>query len=59
MFLKVTVDRSESEEARVRLESCLQVAQNTINKEGFDNLYKSINARIKACILANGQYTKY
>ena len=53
MFPKVAVDRSESEEVRVRLESCLQAAWDTIDKEIFDNLYKSINARIEACILAN------
>ena len=59
MFLKVATDRSESEGARAPLESCLQAAWDTIDKEVFDNLYKSINARIEACILADGWHTKY
>ena len=59
MFPEIMRDKSESEHTRQQLESALQAAQDTIDKEFFDSLYKSIPDRIKACILADGQYTKY
>jgi hypothetical protein len=59
MLPEVTTDKSESEDARQRLESCIQAAWNILDKGLFDNLYASIPARIKAYIAAGGWYTKY
>ena len=59
MFPEVMADKSESEDARQRLESCLQAAWDTLDKGLFDNLYKSMKARIEACIEADGWHTKY
>ena len=59
MFPDVVADKSELEHARQRLESCLQAAWDTLDKELFDNLYKSMPKRIEACILADGWHTKY
>jgi hypothetical protein len=59
MFLKVANDLSESEYARQRLESCIQVAWDTLNQGLFDKLGRSMRARVEACIAADGWYTKY
>jgi len=59
MFPEVTADKSESEYARQRLESCIQAAWDTLDKGLFDNLYASMPARIKAYIAADGWHTKY
>jgi transposase len=54
MFPKITTNRSISEDSRQRLESALQVAWDTLDKESFDVLYKNIPSRIEACITADG-----
>jgi len=59
MFPEVARDKSESEHARQRLESCIQAAWDTLDKELFDKLYLSMEARIEACIAAKGWHTKY
>jgi hypothetical protein len=59
MFPDVMADKSESEYARQRLESCLQAAWDTLDKELFDNLGASMPSRIEACIAAKGWHTKY
>jgi hypothetical protein len=59
MFPEVAANKSESEHARQRLESCLQAAWDTLDKELFNVLYKSMPSRIKACIAADGWHTKY
>ena len=59
MFPEIMKDKSESEHARQQLESTLQAAWDTIDKEFFDSLYKSMPNRIEACILADRWYTKY
>ena len=59
MFPDVAADKSDSEHARQRLESCLQAAWDTLDKEIFDSLYQSMPRRIAACIAANGWHTKY
>jgi hypothetical protein len=59
MFLEVAVDKSESEYSRQRLESCLQAEFDTLDKSLFNVLYKSMPARIEACIQAKGWHTKY
>ena len=59
LFLEVAADTSKSEEARARLESALQASWDMIDKEVFDNLYESMEHRIRACILAKGQHTSY
>jgi len=59
MFPDVAADKSESEYARQRLESCLQAAWDTLDKSIFDALYKSMPGRIEACIKAKGWHTKY
>jgi hypothetical protein len=59
MFLDFTNDKSESEDARQRLESCLQAAWDILDKGLFNNLGASMPARIKACIAARGWHTKY
>ena len=53
MFSDVTIDKSESEHARQRLESCLQAAWDTLDKGLFDTLGASMPDRIVACIKAN------
>jgi hypothetical protein len=59
MFPDVAVDKSESEHARQRLESCLQAAWDTLDKGLFDKLGASMRERIEACIAADGWHTKY
>jgi hypothetical protein len=59
MFPEIAEDTSESEEARERLESALQAAWDTIDKEVFDNLGTTMGHRIEACIKAEGWHTKY
>jgi len=59
MFPEIASDRSQSEEARARLESALQAAWDTIDQEFFDKLWQSMPARIEACIAADGWHTKY
>jgi transposase len=59
MFPDVALDTSDSEYARQRLESCLQAAWDTLDKEIFDSLYESMPRRIEACIAANGWHTRY
>jgi hypothetical protein len=59
MFPEIAADKSESEDLRQRLESALQVAWDTIDKESFDCLYQSMLDRIKAYIKARGWHTKY
>jgi Transposase/DDE superfamily endonuclease len=59
MFPDVAADKSETEYARQRLESCLQAAWDTLDKGLFDNLYQSMPRRIAACIEAGGWHTKY
>jgi len=59
MFPKVAAAKGESEDDRQRLESCLQAVWATIDKEFFDKLYESIEARIEACIAADKWYIKY
>ena len=59
MFPEVAADKSESEHARQRLESCLQAAWDTLDQELFDTLGASISARIEAIIKAKGWHTKY
>jgi hypothetical protein len=59
MFPEVMADKSESEHARQRLESCLQAAWDTLDKGLFDNLIQSMPSRIEACIKARGWHTKY
>jgi hypothetical protein len=54
MFLEVIADKSESEDTRQRLKSCIQVAWDTLDKGIFDNLYASMPSRMKACIAASG-----
>ena len=59
MFPSIATDRSESGHARQQLESALQAAWDTIEKESFDCLYKSMLDRIEACIKAEGWHMKY
>jgi hypothetical protein len=59
MFPEVAIDKSESEYARQRLESCLQAAWDTLDQELFDKLGASMNNRIEAVIAAKGWHTKY
>jgi len=59
MFPDIATDKSESEHARQQLESALQAAWDTIDKESFDCLYQSMPSRIEACIKAEGWHTKY
>ena len=59
MFPEVAADPSKSEDARQRLESCIQAAWDTLDKGIFDALYASMPARMKACIAAGGWHTKY
>ena len=59
MFLEVTTDKSELENTRQRLESCIQAAWDTLDQSLFDNLYASMPDRMEACIAAQGWHTKY
>jgi hypothetical protein len=59
MFPDIVMNRSDSEHARQQLKSALQAAWDTIDKESFDCLYKSMPSRIEACIMADGWHTKY
>ena len=59
MFPNIAKDRSESGYARQQLESALQAAWDTIDKESFDILYQSMPHTIEACIAADGWHTKY
>ena len=59
MFPDVVKAKSNSEHACQRLESCLQAAWDTLDKELFDKLYESMPARIEAYIKAKGWHTKY
>ena len=59
MFPDITTDKSESEHARQQLKSTLQATWDTIDKEFFDCLYKSMLSRIEACIKVEGWHTKY
>jgi hypothetical protein len=59
MFPEIAVDKSMSEHSRQRLESALQAAWDTLDKESFDVLYQSMPDRIEACIAAKGWHTKY
>jgi hypothetical protein len=54
MFPEVAIDKSQSKHAKQRLESCIQVAWDTLDKGLFDNLYANMPARIKAYIAASG-----
>jgi len=59
MFLEVAADKSESEHARQRLESCIQAAWDTLDQSLFDNLGASMHDRCEAVITADGWHTKY
>ena len=59
MFPDVAADKSESEHARQRLESCLQAAWDTLDQRLFEKLGASMNDRIEAVIAAKGWHTKY
>ena len=59
MFLEVAADKSESEYARQRLESCIQAVQDTLDQSLFDNLGASMHDRYEAVIAVDRQYTKY
>ena len=59
MFPEIAADKSESEYARQKLESCIQAAWDILDKRIFDNLYVSMPARIAACIAAGSWHTKY
>ena len=59
MFLDVAADKSESEHARQRLESCLQAVWDTLDQRLFEKLGASMNNRIEAVISAKGWHTKY
>ena len=59
MFLDVAADKSESEHARQRLESCIQAVWDTLDQRLFEKLDASMNNRIEAVISAKGWHTKY
>lgn len=59
MFPEIAANKSDSEHARQQLESALQAAWDTIDKQVFDNLGASMVHRIEACIAADGWHTKY
>ena len=59
IFPEIARDISESEDARQHLESALQAAWDTIDKEVFDNLGAIMGHCIEACIAADGWHTKY
>jgi hypothetical protein len=59
MFPEVAADKSESEEARARLESYLQAAWDYLPDNLFSKLYLSMRRRIEAIIVVKGWHTKY
>jgi hypothetical protein len=59
IFPEVAADKLKSNDTRQKLESCIQVTWDILDKGLFDNLYASIPARIKACIAAGSWHTKY
>jgi hypothetical protein len=59
IFPEIAAGKNQLEDSRQKLESALQVAWDTIDKESFDILYQSISDRIKAYIKAGGWHTKY
>lgn len=59
MFPEVAADKSESEDIRQYLKSCLQAAWNILDQGLFEKLGASMPARIEACIAAEGWHTKY
>jgi hypothetical protein len=59
MFPEEASNKSKTEYARQRLESCLQAAWDTLDDSLFTALIESMPRRIEACIEANGWYTKY
>ena len=59
MFPDVAADKSESEHARQRLESCIQAAWDTLDQSLFNNLGASMHDRCEAVIAADGWHTKY
>ena len=59
MFPEVAANKSESEHARERLESCIQAVQDTLDESLFDKLGASMYNRYKAVFIADGWYTKY
>jgi hypothetical protein len=59
MFPEVIASKSESEDTRQRLESCLQATWDTLDQDLFNKLGASMNDRIKAVIVAKGWHTKY
>jgi hypothetical protein len=59
MFPEVAMDRSESEDSRQHLESCLQAAWDCLPDTLFDNLYGSMQRRLLAVIEAKGWHIKY
>jgi hypothetical protein len=54
MFPEVAADKSESEHARQRLESCIQAAWDTLDKSLFDNLGASIHDRCETVMATDG-----
>jgi hypothetical protein len=59
MFPEVTRDTGESEDTGQRLESALQAAWDTIDKEVFDNLGATMGHQIEPCIAAKEWHTKH
>jgi transposase len=59
MFPKEASNKSQTEYARQRLESCLQAAWDTLDDSLFANLIESMPRRIEAYIAADGWHTKY
>ena len=59
IFPEVIADKSETEYARQRLESCLQAAWDTLEQRLFNKLYISIYSKMEAYITAGGWHTKY
>jgi hypothetical protein len=59
MFPEEAANKLKSEDARQRLESCLQAAWDTLDQELFDTLGASMCDRIEAVIEAKGWHTKY
>jgi transposase len=59
MFPEEANNKSETDHARQRLESCLQAAWDTLDDSLFTKLIESMPRRIEACIAAEGWHTKY
>jgi hypothetical protein len=55
MFPEITKDKLESENARQRLESCIQATWDTLDQSLFDKLSASIHNRCEVVIAANKQ----